>query len=239
MNELLSIAVQAHGGLDRWNQLSRLQAELSITGGLWHVKGKPDVLKHVTFKAHTQDQHMSVGPFSAQDLRGFFEPGCLSLTDASDQLVAQRDNPRMLFIGHKADTPWDDLHVAYFSNYALWCYLTAPFLYTYPGFVTEELSPWEDSGEQWRRLKITFPEHFASHCEEQISYFGADGLLRRHDYEVEILGGSKAAHYVSEYRDFDGIKVPTQRRVYRRGEQGQKIPEPLLVGIDVQSLMFS
>jgi len=39
------------------------------------------------------------------------------------------------------ETPWDDTDVAYFSSEALWTYLTVPFLYTYPGVVTEELIP--------------------------------------------------------------------------------------------------
>jgi len=49
------------------------------------------------------------------------------------------------------------LHVAYFDSYALWTYLTIPFLYAHPAFVTEELTPWQENGEEWRRLKATFP----------------------------------------------------------------------------------
>ena len=39
----------------------------------------------------------------------------------------------------------------------------APFLYTWPGFETEELAPWEENGEVWRPLKITYPDSIASH----------------------------------------------------------------------------
>ena len=48
--------------------------------------------------------------------------------------------------------------MAYFNSYALWTYLTIPFLYTYPGFITEELEPWYEDGEIWRTLRATFPE---------------------------------------------------------------------------------
>src|SRR5271166_88869 len=41
-----------------------------------------------------------------------------------------------------------------------------------------------------------------------------DGLLRRHDYTVDILGGATGLNYASDYRDVDGIIVPTKRRVY-------------------------
>src|SRR5437899_3272103 len=74
---------------------------------------------------------------------------------------------------------------------ALWTYFTIPILYTYPGFVAEELPPWEENGETWRPLAALFPEEIASHAQKQISYFGPDGLLRRHEYTVDVLGGAK------------------------------------------------
>jgi len=55
-------------------------------------------------------------------------------------------------------------------------YLNTPFLYTYDGFVTEEISSIQGEGETWRRLKVTFPDNVKSHSKEQISCFGADGL---------------------------------------------------------------
>jgi hypothetical protein len=45
MNSLLKLAIEAHGGLNRWNDLKSVKAHLSVTGVLWHVKGRPDVLK--------------------------------------------------------------------------------------------------------------------------------------------------------------------------------------------------
>jgi hypothetical protein len=47
MNSLLKFAIEANGGLDRWNQLSSLTANMSVTGALWPIKGKLDVLKDV------------------------------------------------------------------------------------------------------------------------------------------------------------------------------------------------
>ena len=38
MNELLQLAVDAHGGLSRRNQLKWVKASLSITGAIWQVK---------------------------------------------------------------------------------------------------------------------------------------------------------------------------------------------------------
>ncbi len=90
-----------------------------------------------------------------------------------------------------------------------------PFLYTWPGFVTEEIAPIEAGGETWRRLKVTFPDHIKSHTRQQISCFGLDGLLRRHDFTIDILGGAtESLLYATDYRDVDGIIIPTTRRAY-------------------------
>ena len=150
-----------------------------------------------------------------------------------------RENPRGAFRGHQNDTPWDRLHAAYFDGYALWTYLTQPFLYSYPGFETVEIEPWEEDGETWRRLKVIFPGDIASHTREQTSYFGSDGLLRRHDYAVDVLGGATGAQYIEDYHEHGGILMPHRRRVYPRGPDNRKISEPLLVSIDIRDLHFA
>ncbi|MCA1376990.1 hypothetical protein I6F16_25720 [Bradyrhizobium sp. IC4060] len=43
---LQQLAIEAHGGLDRFRQFSFLTARLHQFGILWNPKGKPDVLTH-------------------------------------------------------------------------------------------------------------------------------------------------------------------------------------------------
>ncbi len=148
-------------------------------------------------------------------------------------VIQSRENPEESFRGQERETPWDDLHVAYFQGEALWTYLTTPFLYTYNGFVSEEISPIQVDGEQWRRLKVIFPDQIKSHTHEQISCFGPDGLLRRHDYTVDILGGATGLNYASDYRTINGIVFPTKRRIYAYEGDYQLVKEPLLVSIDM------
>jgi hypothetical protein len=45
MDDLLKLAIEAYGGLERWRQFNVARANASITGALWHLKGQPDVLK--------------------------------------------------------------------------------------------------------------------------------------------------------------------------------------------------
>ena len=119
-----------------------------------------------------------------------FMPDRVRIESLKGDWTEERQAPRTSYADHTQQTQWDRLHALYFCSYALWSYLTIPFLYTYPGFHTEVLPEWEESGEVWQRLKVTFPDSIASHSREQVSYFGEDGLLRRHDYTVDVLGGA-------------------------------------------------
>jgi hypothetical protein len=231
-SELLDLAVKAHGGLDRWNKVNAMKVAASVTGAIWFVKGKGDVLKNVVLTAQTRNERVTVD-FPGQDKRAVFESNRIVIEKVDGTLIKARDNPEKSFEGQQRETPWDDIQVAYFVGEALWTYLNTPFLYTHDGFLTEEISSIQVEGETWRRLKVTFPDNVTSHSKIQISCFGPDGLLRRHDYTVDILGGATGLNYASDYRNVDGIIVPTKRRVYAYEGDYQLVKEPLLVGIDM------
>jgi hypothetical protein len=232
MNDLLNLAVKAHGGLERWNKVKAVKVAASITGAIWYVKGKPDFLKDVVLNASTREEKLTVD-FPGQDKRAVFTPSRIVIETADGKLIDARNDPERSFEGQQRETPWDDIHVTYFVGEALWTYLNTSFLYTHPGFVTEEISSIQVEGETWRRLQVTFPDDVKSHTKVQISCFGPDGLLRRHDYTVDILGGATGLNYASDYRDVDGIIVPTKRRIYAYEGDYQLVKEPLLVSIDM------
>jgi hypothetical protein len=238
MNDLLKKAVDAHGGLDRWNEINTVKVAASLTGAIWFVKSQGDYLKDVVMTVDTRKERM-VTDFPGQDKRFIFEPNHLVMEKRDGTLIQTRDNPEKSFEGQMRETPWDDLHVAYFQGEALWTYLNTPFLYTQKGFETEEIAGISVEGETWRRLKIIFPDYVKSHSREQISCFGPDGLLRRHDYTVDILGGATGLNYASEYRDVGGIIFPTKRRIYSYEGNYQLVPEPLLVSIDMGEITVS
>ena len=78
-----------------------------------------------------------------------------------------------------------------------------------------------------------------SHTSEQIFCFGSDGLLRRHDYTVDILGGATGLNYASEYREVEGLKFATKRRVFAYEGDYQLVPDPLLVAVDIARITLS
>jgi hypothetical protein len=238
MANLLSFALEAHGGMTRWAQIRSVSARLDIGGALWDLKGKTGILADASFEADVRAQCATLGRFTAPDRQVRFTPQRLVLETDAGETVETRENPRAAFEGHGFETPWDDLHVAYFSSYALWTYLTQPFLYAYPGFVTREIEPWQEDGETWGRLEVTFPDQIASHTKTQVTYFGPDGLMRRHDYAVDVLAGASGAHYIGAYRTIDGLRVPTRRRVFPLGADNRKFPDPVLVSIDLENIHF-
>jgi hypothetical protein len=239
MNDLLALAVEAHGGMQRWDEFKTLRTELSVAGAIWSIKQQPGLLTDKIFEIETHAERLTITPFTGLDRRSVFVPDRLVLETLDGGIVETRDDPEAAFAGQTLETPWDKFHVAYFASEALWTYLTSPFLYTYPGFESEEIEPWHENGEEWRRLKVTFPDHIASHTKTQITHFGPDGLMRRHDYTVDILGGNTGANYVSGYRDVQGIKMPTTRRIYAYDETMQKVAEPLLVSLDFGQMTFN
>jgi hypothetical protein len=238
MSDLLTLAVGVHGGLSRWNRFTTLTATASITGAIWPAKGQPDALANIRVEAQLHSQIVIIHQL-ARRTRLIFTPQRVALEAESGELLGWRDNPREFFKGQTQLSPWDDLHLGYFCGYALWTYLTIPFLYTRPGFLSEEIAPWSEDGQRWRVLRVTFPDDVASHSRGQSSYFGDDGLLRRHEYTVDVMGGARGLNYASDYRDFDGIMVPTKRRIYGYDDRKQKIPVPLLIAIDFADITFA
>jgi hypothetical protein len=238
MNDLLHMAIEAHGGLRRWNQVSAIKVAASITGAIWFVKGKGDVLKDVVLTADTRAERVTID-FPGQDKRAIFAPSRIVIEKTDGTRIDSREDPEKSFVGQQRETPWDDIQVVYFVSEALWTYLNTPFLYAQEGFVTEEIAPIQVEGEIWRRLKVTFPDSVKSHTRTQISCFGPDGLLRRHDYTVDILGGATGLNYASDYRNVDGIVVPTKRRIYAYEGGYQIVKEPLLVKIDIGEITLA
>ena len=239
MNSLVQLTIDAHGGFERWRRFEHVSAHLRNGGVLWALKHQQGVLDEVNVRVALRREWASHSPFLKPNLRTSFEPHRVAIETTDGRVVEERLQPRDSFVGHGVDTPWDRLQLAYFAGYAMWTYLTTPFLFAMDGVATEELQPWRENGEMWRRLKVTFPQSIATHSTVQMFYFGSDGLLRRHDYDAEVLGGSPAAHYVHEYQEFSGILVPTKRRVLGRRPDGTPAPDPLLVTIDLSEVEFT
>ena len=239
MRDLLDVAMTAHGGWERWQQIDKLHVHMHSGGTVWQVKGWPEAYADVRCDVQAHRQHTEFAPFLTGGQHSVYEPDRTSVVADDGTRIEQRRSPRSYFEDHTVLTPWDQQQLIYFSGYAMWTYLTTPFLLRLPGFRIEEGEPWEEQGEVWRRLKAVFPADVHSHSTEQTFYFDADGLLRRQDYSVEIMGGTTSAHYASDHRTFGGLVFPTRRRVYAAGPDNRPILDRVAISIDILDIEVS
>jgi len=239
VNDLLQRALDAHGGLERWKALRRLTVTAVSGGGLFALKGMPQDATPREQTVALHEESASVFPFGKPDWRTRFTPDRVAIETTAGAVVLERTDPRGAFDGHDLLTPWDPLHRAYFNGYAMWTYLTTPFFMAMPGFEVSEIAPWQEGAERWRGLRVRFPDAFASHSREQDFYFGADYLLRRHDYHVDVAGGFPVAQYVDNVVTADGIRLPTKRRAYMRAPDLKPVRDLLLVAIDFEGFRFA
>ncbi|WP_064707241.1 hypothetical protein [Rhizobium bangladeshense] len=238
MTNLVDLAIQAHGGFDRFNAFSSLTAKLHQGGILWGLKGKPTVLEDCHVRVDLRDERVSHWPFAPTMNHSVFTPSRVAIETPDGAVVEELVDPRSSFEGYEMETHWSNPQVAYFAGYTMWTYLTSPFILKRPGVVSDEIEPWQENGETWRRLHVCFPDDIATHSRAQTFYFNPEGLLVRHDYEVDIQGRNAAARYLTDYVEIDGISLPSRMRIFPRGSNNTPLAAPLIVSVDLSDFRF-
>jgi hypothetical protein len=235
--QIVHEVIEAHGGIDYWNTLDAVEAEISARGFLFTAKRRP-VLQRVRMQAATREPRFSFfdfpNPGQSAEIIGNDE---VRIIDREGTVIARRENPRAVFQGLRRQFAWDDLDFIYFGGYATWNYLTTPFLLTRKGFAIEVLEPLRGDRHSLIRLKVTFPHDIPTHSPRQIFYFDDQRLLRRIDYTAEVVGRwARAAHLCEAYRTFDRLKAPTRRRVLPLLFGSKPLPGPILVELEVHTI---
>jgi hypothetical protein len=237
MKILLEEIIEAHGGIERWQRLESLEAEISVWGLLFTAKRIP-VLNRTKVRASTQHPHFTFFDFPQMGQTGeLIRNDAVRILDRDGQELARRFHPRSAFRGSYRWFKWDALDFIYFGGYATWNYLISPFLFLHEGFEFEKMKAIETTSGYWSRLRVTFPDNIPTHCRTQVFHFDDNRLLRRLDYTAEVVSRwAHAAHYCSHYQNFDGLMIPTKRRV-RPIVFGEKpLPGPTLVAIDIHDV---
>ncbi|MHA7264591.1 hypothetical protein ACX80W_15470 [Arthrobacter sp. TMN-37] len=240
MNTLLEQVVAANGGLDRWKNLTTSTARITYGGPFWEFKGQPDVVGTDLVEAslqeertrHTQEGTGRVVEYDKKTDR-------VTVTAADGTLIEELNNPRASFEGYTPETQWSLAQIAYFRSYATWHYLVEPYLFAWPGVDTQEVEPWEENGETWRVLSVTFPSSIDTHSTTQLYYFNAAGRLRRMDYEPAVNGATPVAHYIRDEAEVDGLVVPTKRHIHIRNEDRTPDLSWIPIEIDLSDIRIS
>lgn len=240
MHELIKLSIEAHGGLDRWHRVRRIAATFKPDGIAFKQRNQ-EAFTQAPMKVivDTHQQKTIFDPFLGTGKIGLFERGRAAVESAYGVVLDELKNPRESFKALAPGMPWQSTQLLYFVGYAMWMYLTVPFSLLHDGVTFKEVEPWSEDGETWRALRVTFPPSYITHCSEQTLYFDDDGLIRRHDYAVDINGGKHVAHYLYDHRIFDGIVFPTKRRVYLRGEDGTPQKGLAVIAVDLDDFQLA
>jgi hypothetical protein len=202
---LLERVLEAHGGRERWAAVPALELRYRAGGLAFASKMRGLRMRPWHARVELGRPHTVLHDYPREGTRGVLEGGDVRIEDGG--VVEARADARAAFRGPRRLVRWDDLDLLYFSGYAIWGYATFPFHLTLPGVEVEE------AGE--RRLRVRYPAGWPVHSREQDFHFDESGLLVRNDYTAEVIGGwAHAVHLSAEHRSFDGLVLPTRRRVH-------------------------
>ena len=225
---LLDLALEAHGGSEQWSRAKTVRARLHMVGPTWTALGQEKTFAGVDVAVEVHEQRTVFTGFTGPGMRGVYTPDRVAIEDEGGAVLQERHAPRETYPVRGHDARWDPLHALYFGGYGMWNYLTAPYLLTLSGVRTEELEPWQADGERWRRLRVTFPPHIATHSTEQVFHYDESGLLHRLDYAPYVMGSPPAVHRTEAHRTVSGLVFPTHRYVLPV-QDGHPGPEPVII----------
>ncbi len=240
MTALLDELLDAHGGLQRWRAARTIHARVRSGGLLIRTRVPGNRFMDYRITVHVQQPRTILDPFPRKGQRGVFEPGATRIESHDGEVLASRRDARAAFFGGsglRRNIRWDPLDSVYFAGYAMWNYLTFPYLLTRDGVEVSDGATWLQDGETWRRLEARFPPTIDTHSSRQTYYVDEGGRLRRHDYVAEVVGRwARAAHYCTDHIEADGLLFGTRRWVYPIGPGNRSMPFPTLVSLQLSDL---
>jgi hypothetical protein len=211
---LLDRCLAAHGGLDRWRQFEAIDVEITTGGLAFAAHGQASL--RTTARVATREPLVVLSPYRRKP-RGVFQRDRVFIEDESGRVTAERRNVRALMGRGRRLLRWDALDTLYFVGYALSNYVRAPFLFAKDGFHVASAGVATFGSETWLKLRVTFPADEPTHCRTQVYYLDRRHLIRRLDYVAEPIGPwAHAAHFCAGYREWLGLRVPTDRWVVPR-----------------------
>ena len=240
MTALLDQVLEAHGGLQRWREARTVHARVRVGGLLIRTRVPGNRFAGSQLTVHVQEPRTVLDPFPRDRQRGVFEPGTARIESLDGEDLSSRTDARAAFFGRsglRRNLRWDALDSVYFAGYAMWNYLTAPYLLTRDGVEVVEADTWQEGGEVWRRLEASFPPDIDTHSPRQTFYFDAGARLRRHDYVPEVIGGwARSAHHCADHVQAGGLLFPTRRWVNLIGPGNRSLPFPTTVSLRLTDL---
>jgi len=239
MSDLLERVLDAHGGLSRWRGLSAISGRVRFGGLAFLARLRFATGRWRRVEVDPHRPRVAFDDYPSASRRGHFDGDRVWLANREGVELESREGARAAMGAWRRQLWWDPLDLLYFAGYAVWNYLTTPFLLASPGFECEEGAPWVGPSESLRTLDVRFPSEVPTHSPEQRFYFDERFFLRRHDYDpLPFASWARAAHLCDAHREFDGFRQATRRRVVPRRPDGGFRSGPTLVWIELDELEF-
>jgi hypothetical protein len=220
--------LDAYGGEERWRAAQAVEARLTIGGSLFRWKRRREgYWPSVHVRVETAEPRTRFDPIDRSGDVAVLEGHDVRIERPDGTLVEGRPNARTKPYGRKL-FGWDVVDIGYFFGYTMWNYLALP------AHLLRDDIQWSETSSD--TLEARFPPQIPTHSAVQRFHLDPEtGRLRQHDYTAETFGAwAKAAHMITEHRDFDGLTAPSKRRVKpRSGDKGGPLPFPLLIWADV------
>jgi hypothetical protein len=232
--DLVSRAMDAHGGLDRWLKCDRIDLRIRrATGLLLALKGRGRTFEMACdIETYPHDRRTVFIDYPEHDQRTVFANGDVSIEDrASGRVITSSADHRRTFAGVRKRRRWSPIDTAYFFGYAVWHYHTLPFTLLSARFLRAlRQGP-------LRGVDVEFAPDVPTHCRRQQVWFADSGRLVRHDYVADVIGPwARGCHLWEDFESVGGLLIAKRRRVATR-ILGRPVPpivlDVALIGLGV------
>ena len=90
MLDTLRHVIEAHGGLENWNQHKALSVDLVVGGMLWGLKGQAGKLERTNVTVGLGEEWASHQPLGPNNRRTRFSPDRVAIEDAQGKVLEAR-----------------------------------------------------------------------------------------------------------------------------------------------------
>jgi hypothetical protein len=230
--ELLEPVLAAHGGLAIWRAVGRIDARFSSGGLAFALRWQAGKLLNHSISVFPHEMRVVIYDYPKPGDCGEWQIDAVGTGPIGQTHDHMRYRAREHFRGWIAQVRWDDLDLLYFAGYALWNYLSFPFLLCLDGVETTFVA-----GAGRTLLEVNFPPGFPTHCSRQFFHLDREGLLLRHDYVAEVFGKwAAAANFCRKSEAVDGLRLYARRRVVPSLGRSASLPFPTLVWIELDDI---
>jgi hypothetical protein len=239
MEALLERIIDAHGGSARWEKFTDFITDVNVQGNLCELGGMPGIIGTSRLILSLRSPQTIVLLPDGQG-RLVINPDSISNVDVRGVELQDRSSPRDIInrVGPFATS--SVFRTGYFLGFIVRYAVMSPFLYALEGFSLKEVEPWNERGEPWRVLKVTFPVEHHAPFRVQYAYYGADGLLRRTRNSGTLFGDDiELINDVTAYGTVNGIQMPISREIFKCSPAGVKIDEAPVARIELVEPFFT